>query len=418
MKRRCSVTIVMTMLIAIIMSFQQPVMAQADNDIARIDLTFSEDAKGQIQANPGGTGYAVVDVSYEKPAQTGNVQVKATVVPMVGYTMNNLTFENVYVNGAEKKALFKDSIGRWVVDVSFNVKSTFNVSWSEKHPGKVTWDKVDGATNYLVEVFCYGRFGEERKLHTVATSRTIDLCDFIYEDYMGVNMYVRVTARDRYRNEIQTGETCAFEDMEFEISNSFWKSFDRYYDKFFEVTGWNWWDGLADNWVYFLYYYERNHADETYDYPTSSTTPGTTGDLGWKQVGSVWYYYDTPGHMKTNGWLYDAGYWYYLQPDGKMRTGWLSLGDAKYFLKVSGQHPEGSMINGWEKINGLWYYFYPANSPYNGQMAKNYWAPSGNDWYYIGSDGVMITGWTVYNGRSIYIDSNSGTYQWTTSRPY
>ena len=88
MKRRCSiVTIVMTMLIAIIMSFQQPVMAQADNDIARIDLTFSEDAKGQIQANPGGTGYAVVDVPYEKPAQAGNVQVKVTVVPMVGYTI-------------------------------------------------------------------------------------------------------------------------------------------------------------------------------------------------------------------------------------------------------------------------------------------------------------------------------------------
>ena len=55
----------------------------------------------------------------------------------------------------------------------------------------------------------------------------------------------------------------------------------------------------------------------------------------------------------------------------------------------------------WSYINGRWYVF-----DASGRMIKG-WFKSGDDWYYLGEDGGMLSGqWLDYQGSWYYLDKS------------
>lgn len=52
--------------------------------------------------------------------------------------------------------------------------------------------------------------------------------------------------------------------------------------------------------------------------------------------------------------------------------------------------------NGWVQENYHWYY-------YQNNVKKTGWQFVNNVWYYLGTDGVMQTGWITYNGSTYYL---------------
>ena len=73
-----------------------------------------------------------------------------------------------------------------------------------------------------------------------------------------------------------------------------------------------------------------------------------------------------------------SGSYYYSQADGTLASGWLTLGENKYYLNPSTCVRE----TGWITVNGEKYYL----DPTTGILVKNQWV--GTD--YVGEDGAMI----------------------------
>lgn len=135
---------------------------------------------------------------------------------------------------------------------------------------------------------------------------------------------------------------------------------------------------------------------------------------GWKQLDDgSWIYYKADGAMAKDEWVMVKNKWYLFDAEGIMRTGLLERYDHTYYF-----NDNGSMATGWKKLDGVWYYFRPAdhaNGP-QGSMVKDSWVLSGNKWYYIGSDGIMVTGTKdIYSGNygksDEYYFNDSGAMQ-------
>ena len=136
---------------------------------------------------------------------------------------------------------------------------------------------------------------------------------------------------------------------------------------------------------------------------------GSNYVTGWKEINSVWYYFNTAGVMQTSQWIEN----YYVLADGTMAKSqwigndyvdasglwqsnrwmndgqwWYRYGDGSYpvakFDTINGKKyyfdNSGYMVTGWKLIVIDWYYFNGS-----GCMIKDQWI--GN--YYIGKDGKM-----------------------------
>lgn len=67
----------------------------------------------------------------------------------------------------------------------------------------------------------------------------------------------------------------------------------------------------------------------------------------------------------ATGWVYaDDGNWYYFSNEQSymygMLTGWLTLGDDKYYLGTTGARQYG-----WQQIKEQWYFFDPVTGKYD-----------------------------------------------------
>ena len=83
-------------------------------------------------------------------------------------------------------------------------------------------------------------------------------------------------------------------------------------------------------------------------------------NIGWKQVGQKWYYYNQYGVMQT-GWLLDeANRWFYLRSNGEMATGWEQVGNKWYYLSQTGVMQTGWLLD----ETNRWFYLRS-----NGEMA-------------------------------------------------
>lgn len=154
---------------------------------------------------------------------------------------------------------------------------------------------------------------------------------------------------------------------------------------------------------------------------------GSNYVTGWKEINSVWYYFNSAGVMQTSQWIGN----YYVLADGTMaksqRIGndyvdasglwqpnqwinngrwWYRYGDGSYpiskFDTINGKKyyfdNSGYMVTGWKLIDIDWYYFNGS-----GCMIKDQWI--GN--YYIGKDGKMAKSQWV---GKYYVDA-SGVWQ-------
>ena len=122
---------------------------------------------------------------------------------------------------------------------------------------------------------------------------------------------------------------------------------------------------------------------------------------GWVQSGSSWYYITAEGNVVRNAWI--GNYW--LGSDGRMATSsWVDGG--RYYVGSNGAWVRGAQKQeekkqGWVKEGSSWYYFNQGIMVRNawqgnywlgsdGRMATSSWVD--NDRYYVGSDGVWVKG--------------------------
>jgi len=104
-----------------------------------------------------------------------------------------------------------------------------------------------------------------------------------------------------------------------------------------------------------------------------------------------------PKKNGKTGWVKKNGNWYYYKK-GVMQKGWLKLGKSKKRVFYLGSN--GVMRTGWKTINGSKYYF---NS--EGVM-KTGWFKYKSAWYYLKSNGKMKTGWLKLKGRYFFLQKN------------
>lgn len=126
------------------------------------------------------------------------------------------------------------------------------------------------------------------------------------------------------------------------------------------------------------------------------------------QVSGNWYYFNDQGIMQTGWQDLSDGYRYYFDPTpgtpgegsmtGVMRTGWLKLGNVKYYLQT-----DGRMHTGWLTLNGAKYFFQN-----NGKMKTGWYKPGEKEWYYLNqNNGKAYTGWKTINNSKYYFNTDN-----------
>ena len=166
---------------------------------------------------------------------------------------------------------------------------------------------------------------------------------------------------------------------------------------------------------------------------------------GWVKAGdSGWYFYEN-GQLKT-GWLYRNGNWYWLDPDrnGRMaENSWFTYDNNLYYAKGDG----AIYKNGFQEVDGNLYYFQSwggiqrnvylsiSGKMYyvqengivargivrtmNGhgdlcafddttgaQITQKGFLKKGTSYYWVREDGVLQTGWLLYDDNWYWFDDN------------
>ena len=122
--------------------------------------------------------------------------------------------------------------------------------------------------------------------------------------------------------------------------------------------------------------------------------------VGWKRIDGKKYLFDlTDGHMHTGWeWVSENSAWYYLSPQtGYLLEGWLDYNGRKYYLTPVDYYAR----TGWQKIDGKWYFFDRKNAD-----MKTGWLTEGGYTYYLGTNGVMVTGTQSIDGKTYTFNSS------------
>lgn len=110
------------------------------------------------------------------------------------------------------------------------------------------------------------------------------------------------------------------------------------------------------------------------------------------------------GNQNVAGWVNDSQGTKFRYPDGSYApAGWLKLNGSWYFLGVNGLR-----LTGWQKdgSSGLWYYMDNSTG-----IMKTGWLHDGDKWYYLkpeagGPQGSMATGWMTIEGKKYYMNAS------------
>ena len=97
----------------------------------------------------------------------------------------------------------------------------------------------------------------------------------------------------------------------------------------------------------------------------------------------VWVLRNTDGTL-VKGWVELKKKWYYLDQNGIMLTGWQKLKWSKGTDWFYFDDEKGEMLTGWQKLK---------------------WS-KGTDWFYFDSNGAMVTGTQVIDGKTYTFDEN------------
>lgn len=151
---------------------------------------------------------------------------------------------------------------------------------------------------------------------------------------------------------------------------------------------------------------------------------------GWQEIKSQygdwtdWYYFENSGAMVKDSWKQINGKWYWFNASGQMASyGTYTVGDKQQVFAPSGQ-----WVSGWTWDSNTtkygtsygWYYANSDGTPYDydttdGQLGG--WLQSGSYWYYIESNGLLVTDASrTINGTTYYFNDRgqmvTGWYQY------
>lgn len=146
---------------------------------------------------------------------------------------------------------------------------------------------------------------------------------------------------------------------------------------------------------------------------------------GLTKIGENYHYFNPEGHMQI-GFAQINGYTFYFDPTGIMQKGWVSDGTNRYYfnlengamtvgaLNIDGKiyyfNEKGHMQTGFVDINGSRFYFSPAD----GSMQTG-WLSDGTNQYYLQENGIMATNWVIIDGKFHHFDLKTGAmtvYNW------
>lgn len=148
---------------------------------------------------------------------------------------------------------------------------------------------------------------------------------------------------------------------------------------------------------------------------------------GFRKIGNYWFYmadstyaneHNVPRGKQMTGWQYIDGKTYYFKagggsyPTGAAFTGWKTVGGKLYYFADSNYTAwhEGAMLSGFKTIKGKTFFFADSRYPKQarGTLVKGL-IKLGNYYYlFATSNGAQVKGWTTYNGRVAYYNTDSG----------
>lgn len=169
--------------------------------------------------------------------------------------------------------------------------------------------------------------------------------------------------------------------------NSGWKNFEGSY-RYFDVDG-----VMKTGWL-------KVNGKKYY---LNKTTGFRT--VGLKKIGDKTYYFvetDDAAYAWCDGWKKFDGNYRYFDTDGVMKTGWLTVGEKKYYMDPS----TGLRTVGLKEIDGKTYYFVEKNNA--GYAWCDGWKSFDGNYRYFDADGVMLTGWQTINGKEYYLSKTTG----------
>ena len=312
------------------------------------------------------------------------VKIKISLSPLATdndeYKFNsNYNKSNVSITGGEYVSSNKRD-GDLILTIKLKglkgrLETPDNASWGNRL-GMATWDAPNNSTGYSDIVL--------KKGDTEVTS---------IRDYKGstINLYPYMTNKGRYTFKVRTVAYTS-EQKKYGSNSEYISSDDLYIDA----------DEVSDG---------RGRCENT-DYNSMgpgqnmpSTVTGINNDkVGWIKENNAWYYKYPNGSVKTNGWEFINNKWYLFDNIGRMLTGWQQRNGSYYFLNI----PDGDMKTGWFKDKDIWYYLNPTGDN-AGAVLMNTWLVSADGKkYYLGNNGVMLTGWNNIDGRWYYFYPNQG----------
>lgn len=146
--------------------------------------------------------------------------------------------------------------------------------------------------------------------------------------------------------------------------------------------------------------------------PASESAPGWIHD----KTADLWKYRLGIDGLAKEEWVFVDENWYYLNSEGIMLTGWQEIGENWYYLYGDGScaintlTPDGFRVDangvwmqnepGWiyDETADVWRYRLGVVG-----MAAEQWVFVDENWYYLDSEGIMLTGWQEIGENWYYL---------------
>lgn len=299
-----------------------------------------------------------------------------TILPESGYKFTNSTKVSVY--GATNVTVKSRSSSKIEVKAKtypfYVLAEPTNIVIDETEK-EATWDKVEHASKYNVEIYYTNKSGDEKQTKKSTKKASIDLSGYLgkYEDvHISVQAVKGTSDGDDFISNSDyvfadgsTDEDMSEEEYIFDIPTSAS-------------------DGSKTSSTN-----SSNHSSSNGPSSNSSSGPSVgpssnTSD-GWHGSGDNWYY--SKDGKKIVGWLGLNNDWYLLDSNGNMKYGWQYVDNNWFYMNTAHDGSFGKMLVGWQNINGKWYYLNTAHDGTYGAMYSNRTTPDG---FKVGSDGAWI----------------------------
>lgn len=156
-----------------------------------------------------------------------------------------------------------------------------------------------------------------------------------------------------------------------------------------------------------------------YYFTVANDKTNCTMKTKWVEIDGDWYWFNTEtinengvripeGARLSSRWVKNNDLWFYLLADGKMATGLQEIDGKYYYFEDRDETFLGKMLTGFVQIGNDKYWFNKTktDSLPEGAMYKNMWLSLNSKYYYLDSDGKMVTGTKVIDGKTYTFDEN------------